>query len=449
MSLLQVGKLNIGPIDSSSWGSGGKSKISSWIASKEHVDFVVSQNGFQASHISVADNGFIYKFQHLPSAIFESKNPNIKVILGADMVAGLEVLLKEIKDWKLDPSRLFIHPNAAFIQDSDRRWEEENLGYIGSTMTGVGAAKANKMLRLKDKALTASDIPELQSYIANTNLLIAEWLGQGHTGLLETAQGFDLSLDLVYSDNLGTVHKFWPAGTNRNVNPMSFYGSTFAPHKFIGQTIMNLRTYPIRVGDASTAGSSIAIKYEDGSESPAWEDISIVVKDVIDTDVTYTLTPLTVKKIVDDGNSVFDNTNNKRIVSVITNIGSSGGIYPDQKEISWDAVSAEAGIEVEEKTSLTKRVRRVFTPSTIQLKNATMVCQPDIFSINFVNYLTKDISGISGKMTKNEICSKFPKVWDFIVWVEQNQYWFNTAYAGEVKLLGTGAKQSETIEIVD
>lgn len=447
MKILSPGKLNIGPIDSSSWGSGGKSKISSWIASQEHVDFAVSQNGFQASHISVADDGFTYKFQHLPSAIFESKNPDIKVVLGADMVAGLETLLKEIADWKLGPDRLFIHPNAAFIQDSDRRWEEENLGYIGSTMTGVGAAKAHKMLRLKDKALTASDIPELRPYIANVNQMIADWLSVGHTGLLETAQGFDLSLDLIYSDLEGQVHKFWPAGTNRNVNPMSFYGSTFAPHKFIGQTIMNLRTYPIRVGDASTSGSSIAIKYVDGSENPAWEDKA---REVQVNGQTTICVPSQIKALLAEGHEILDvEAGHKLVVSVITGIGSSGGIYPDQQELSWAEVSAQAGIDVEEKTSLTKRIRRVFTPSTIQLRNATMTCQPDVFSVNFVNYLDKEIAGKGGVISRSDLRGAYPKVWEFVQWVEANQYWAGTPYAGKVQLLGTGAKQSEIMLLVD
>jgi adenylosuccinate synthase len=212
--ILEVGKLNIGPIDSCSWGSGGKGKIADYVANKEPLDFAISHNSHNASHVTVFDDGSTYKFNCLPSSV---SNPNVKVVIGADSALQVPKLLEEIKDWGLTEERLFIHPNAVVITEEHVRWEEENLGKIGSTMSGVGAARAAKLQRVGYK--TVDQVPELSKFVCNTNKLVVEWLQHGKTGLLETAQGYDLSMDLVYDDADGRVNKFYPACTSRNINP--------------------------------------------------------------------------------------------------------------------------------------------------------------------------------------------------------------------------------------
>ncbi len=61
--------------------------------------------------------------------------------------------------------------------------------------------------------------------------------------------------------------------------------------------------------------------------------------------------------------------------------GFSGHIYSDQVETSWD----ELGVE-QELTTVTKRVRRVFTFSEQQIREALMACRPDEVFLNFCNY---------------------------------------------------------------
>jgi adenylosuccinate synthase len=61
---------------------------------------------------------------------------------------------------------------------------------------------------------------------------------------------------------------------------------------------------------------------------------------------------------------------------------SSGGCYEDQHETTWE----ELGLEPE-LTTVTKRVRRVFTWSRIQFRESVAVNQPDVILINFMNYL--------------------------------------------------------------
>jgi adenylosuccinate synthase len=61
--------------------------------------------------------------------------------------------------------------------------------------------------------------------------------------------------------------------------------------------------------------------------------------------------------------------------------GYSGDIYEDQEEISWESLGVTP-----ETTTVTKRVRRVFTFSMQQIREAIMACQPDHVFLNFCNY---------------------------------------------------------------
>ncbi len=410
---------------------------------------IISHN----SHITVYDepvNGFTtYKFVYLPACSFL---PNVKVIIGGSAAFTVPDFLKEIKDWNLDGTgkdqRLFIHPTASVINDENIQFEEEHLGKIGSTMTGGGAAKAAKLLRV-EQATTADQIPELAPYIANTHELAIKWLQAGETGIAEICQGFDLSLDNICSTKDGNIQKFWPYCTSRNINPGAFLGESFIPPKFMGSVILNMRTYPIRVGDASTGGSNNAIKFDNGAELPMKEGTTFKVS--YQGGIVHTVDIEQMKDIVKKYNDIMvEFEGSMRSVRGITFVGSSGPIYPDQEEVNWQYINENSGspIDLTEKTSLTKRIRRVFKPSITQLKNSTMCCMPTHFTINFVNYLDYSIWGKSGKMRLSELIVKHPKVAEFVEWVMLNQYYSGTANAATVPLLGTGPKRSEVIELI-
>lgn len=61
---------------------------------------------------------------------------------------------------------------------------------------------------------------------------------------------------------------------------------------------------------------------------------------------------------------------------------SSGDCYPDQQETTWEALGVEP-----ELTTVTQRVRRVFTFSYQQMYEAVLANRPDYLLINFMNYL--------------------------------------------------------------
>ena len=68
-----------------------------------------------------------------------------------------------------------------------------------------------------------------------------------------------------------------------------------------------------------------------------------------------------------------------------TKDGHSGGHYPDQYEMNWDDLGVEA-----ETTTVTGRIRRVFSFSRWQIEAAIFDCQPDDIFLNFCNYDDED-----------------------------------------------------------
>ncbi len=84
-----------------------------------------------------------------------------------------------------------------------------------------------------------------------------------------------------------------------------------------------------------------------------------------------------------------------------TDGGCSGSCYPDQREITWEDVSAIRGIRREEYTTVTKRLRRVFTFGREQLIRFLDTVRPNYLVINFVDYLDNP------KGWKNNTIGKF------------------------------------------
>lgn len=65
--------------------------------------------------------------------------------------------------------------------------------------------------------------------------------------------------------------------------------------------------------------------------------------------------------------------------------GYSGDVYPDQEELDFDQLGVEP-----ERTTVTQRVRRVFTWSWLQFKEMLTANEPDALFINFMNYLPQN-----------------------------------------------------------
>jgi adenylosuccinate synthase len=91
-----------------------------------------------------------------------------------------------------------------------------------------------------------------------------------------------------------------------------------------------------------------------------------------------------------------------RVGNVIENgeqVGYSGDCYPGQEEMTWEQVSTAAGAPPEvtkgELTTVTKRLRRVFSFSETQLEEAVVVNGATKIALNFANYIDWSCFGMN------------------------------------------------------
>ena len=106
-------------------------------------------------------------------------------------------------------------------------------------------------------------------------------------------------------------------------------------------------------------------------------------------------------------------------------VGTSGPVYPDQKEISWK----DLGVE-DERTTVTNKIRRVFTWSWQNCEKVRQIWAPDFVFLNFMNYMDPKAKGSHDMKAE---------CWSFISQVEKN--------CGPVRWLGFGPKSSNISEL--
>ena len=322
---MKSGKLNI--VIDGQWGSTGKGKLCAYLAKK--FDVAVSICDFQnnAGHTVVFDDGTKHVFQQLP--VTASCNQDTELLISPAATISVDKLLQEIEIHGA-ANRLMIHPKAGIITPECVDFEQHFLKRISSTLKGCGAATGMKTMRMPGMVL-AKDVPELKSFIGDTTEKLKLYLQSGAIAMMETAQGFDLSL------NHGLEY---PYVTSRDVTTASALNNAGVPPQVVGEVYGCLRTFPIRVGNMIENGEMI---------------------------------------------------------------GSSGPIHPDHVELTWEELRRRSGAvdDIEERTTVTNKVRRVFTFSAIQFKNFIDVCAPTKLFVNFINHVcfrdygVKDFNGLT------------------------------------------------------
>lgn len=345
-------------------GSSSKGLRAAYVWEKQresHTTFAENTFMSNAAHTVITPDGVEHVFQCL-SSITPFDNYE-KQYISPGAVFALHEIMPEIEKYNVNEKRLGIHPNTAIVTQKDIDYEKGTVDFegnvksevesanlrLGSTLHGVGAARARRILRRGD-SLLARDVPELRPFLCKTNEEIADRLERGESGLKEIAQGFQLSL---FSD-------FWPKTTSRNCTVAAAFDDAMLPIKFAGPIIANFRTFPIRVNNNKF------LRKSDGK---------------ICTKAEYDALP----------------EDDKRLV-----VGDSGDIYNDQKELNWEEVRQLSGYErsIAEITTLTKLERRVFSFSRKNLAESIRFNDTgdDIYiSVNFLNYI--DHRAESGEIT--------------------------------------------------
>jgi adenylosuccinate synthase len=222
------------------------------------------------------------------------------------LIGGAVIDVAELShEWgKLSPqgqANVYVHPHAAVVRNEDRDANVNMVRRIASTGKGTGPAAAARMLRTGatySDNLMLGDVPSMMSPA------VFDQETHNKRILVETSQGFSLGI------NSG----FYPYCTHRECTVAQALADARISPVDLRQSMMVVRTYPIRVGNTE---------------------------------------------------------------------GSSGGAYPDQNEVSWEEIGQKP-----EYTTVTKRVRRIFTWSRIQFREALRVNRPTVVMLNFANYLS-------------------------------------------------------------
>lgn len=235
-------------------GSSGKGKMAAYLVKNSHkVNFVCNTFFPQASHstVEVEDGKEVERIYKQLNSCAHFHDKFDKMYIGQGSVIDVKALLKEIEMTGLPTSKLGISPVATILQDIDTGFEEGKLDFdgnetaemhsgtikYGSTCSGVGAAKARRVLR-RPNVMLARDVEELKPYLCNVSEEIMKRLSDGHSGLLEIAQGFQLSYGLS---------QFYPYTTSRNCTVASGFDDMMLPVHYLGNVCINFRTYPIRI----------------------------------------------------------------------------------------------------------------------------------------------------------------------------------------------------------
>lgn len=289
------------------YGSTGKGLASSVIAEALLEDDkgvrVTSNAGPNSGHTFYMPDGQKVVLRQLPSySVYRwLRGKKSKVYLNAGAMIDYAVFRHEL--FKLisiaEPESLpfstqvTVSPRACLILDSDKTAESGIAQGLGSTGKGGGSALARKVMR--DRSAVVGDA--LGDVVHTGHMPYNETLPT----LIETSQGFSLSLN---------ASPFYPHTTSRDVTVSQALADAGIHPGFYRQTMMVVRTFPIRVG------------------------------------------------------------------------GNSGGCYPDQREIGWGDIGVPP-----ETTTVTGKIRRVFTWSWDQFRDSLRALQPDHLFINFMNYL--------------------------------------------------------------
>ena len=417
-------------------GSSGKGKMGAFIAANaNNYQFVCNTFAPQASHWVYDREGeksFCYK--QFNSCAHKHENFE-KMYIGQGAIISLKAFFEELKLTGIPSSKVGISPLTSIVQDIDRLYEEGKVGFDGkpskshkgtiehgSTCSGVGATRARKVLRDKNIVL-ARDVEELKPFICDVEKEIMARLARGQSGLLEIAQGFQLSNGLS---------RFYPNCTSRNCTVAAALDDMMLPVTAVGNVCLNFRTFPIRIAskkyisrgesvDTQPVGSPEIAKYGDDLFDKEEKGGQVLITSKEGVHLTWDQ--------VKSGLVPYDEVKSN-----------SGGGYPDQKETTWDEVGdfCGANVDLTELTSLTKLPRRIFTFSKDNLRESILHNQTPNqiwISCNFCNYLDWDMSGVEDNVSK--------KVSE---WIGINITPVISEFENvKLKLLGTGKYTEETI----
>jgi adenylosuccinate synthase len=227
------------------FGSEGKGAIAGHLGkSMGRDDIAVRVAGPNAGHTAYDSNHREWKLRAVPVAAVTSPDCDLHIAAGSEI--DTQVLIGEIHD--LDDAgfnvsrRLSIHPSATVLEP--RHINDETslgiVGRIGSTGKGIGAARADRIMRNANTALSS---PTLEPFLCDAGGPFD--FGAYRKVVIEGTQGYGLGL---HTD-------FYPTVTSSDTRAIDFLAmagvSPWATYVTNLDIIVVARVYPIRVAGPS------------------------------------------------------------------------------------------------------------------------------------------------------------------------------------------------------
>lgn len=227
------------------FGSEGKGRVVQALCEEKKWDVAVRIGGPQAGHtFYYQDEKFVFKQVPIPT-IYGAIG-----VIGRGAVVDLDLLRKEFDAIDRATGRkpvILLDPQAVVLSDLHKfREQEDGLEEsIGSTTTGVGAARADHVMRNAPLVEDCAIDPRI--VVMDTGRFLNSALMANKTVMFEGTQG--LGLGLVHSGN-------YPYVTSADLTPMQIMASTgirlqTLQHRPPPMVIGVFRTLPIRVGGHS------------------------------------------------------------------------------------------------------------------------------------------------------------------------------------------------------
>jgi adenylosuccinate synthase len=240
------------------FGSEAKGHVTAWLTKElSQIKAVVRVAGPNAGHTAVL-NGKQWAFRQIPCAAIA--DPGINLVIGAGSEIDPFVLAAEIDQLRglgMDVrERLIIDDQATVIEDRHRNAEALGgsgtgegslIETIGSTGKGVGAARANRIMR------DAHTWGEYRKGFASNDPLKGLATGDTTHVLQTLLHGGDIIIEGTQGYGLGLHAGYYPYCTSSDCRAIDFLAMAGITPTFENQVRIwpVFRTYPIRVAGNS------------------------------------------------------------------------------------------------------------------------------------------------------------------------------------------------------
>lgn len=263
---MKQGKANF--IIDAHFGSSGKGKMSTFLADMFGVTDVSSSNGPNAGHTAIIDGkSFVAKVLPTPAFLHNlatSRRDARQMVCWISPESYFKVSQFDKEIAECDFPVMHVHERAGIVTQAHvdiERSTDNGTGHIASTMQGTATAMVDKIMRKKNvqlarDVLDPSNIVSAETFADDLHYRIKNYLH-----LHEVSQGWALGV------NYGLDY---PCCTSRSISVSKALDDLCLPPSMCGDVYLNLRTFPIRVGNYGDYSSG---PFFDDSVELEWRDV--------------------------------------------------------------------------------------------------------------------------------------------------------------------------------